>query len=145
MSWRAEPAPSSRRGMPRPQRSGLRIPCAGPAERTSRVRAMSQHSNGYGHGKAMAHRTARDMWRPDPEFWSANRAEHRFADGYELVAFDLPAANGYPAIIGWELFGGLEYMTLVASGQAASLGEGKAACEAVLVQALAALRQPPKA
>jgi hypothetical protein len=37
-------------------------------------------------------------------------------DGYELVAFDLPAANGYPATIGWELFGGLEYMTLVASG-----------------------------
>jgi hypothetical protein len=48
---------------------------------------------------------------PNSEFWSANRAEHCFADGYELVAFDLPAANGYPATIGWELFGGLEYMT----------------------------------
>jgi hypothetical protein len=46
------------------------------------------------------------MWRPDSEFWSANRAEHHLADGYELVAFDLPAANGYPATIGWELFGG---------------------------------------
>jgi hypothetical protein len=85
------------------------------------------------------------MWRPDSEFWSANRAEHRFADGHELVAFDLPAGNGYPAIIGWELFGGLEYMTLVASGQTASFGEAKAACEAALVQALAALRHPPKA
>jgi hypothetical protein len=37
------------------------------------------------------------MWRPDSEFWSANRAEHRFTDGYELAAFDLPAANGCPA------------------------------------------------
>jgi hypothetical protein len=72
-------------------------------------------------------------------------AEHRFADGYELVVFDLPAAKGYPATIGWELFGGLEYMTLVASGQAASFGEAKAACEKALVQALAALRHPPKA
>jgi len=44
--------------------------------------------------------------RLDPEFWSANRAEHHFADGHELVAFDLLAANGYPATIGWELFGG---------------------------------------
>jgi hypothetical protein len=82
------------------------------------------------------------MWRPDSEFWSADRAEHRFADGYE-VTFDLPAANGYPATIGWELFGGPEFMTLVASGHAASFGEAKAACEAALVQALAALRHPP--
>ena len=102
---------------------------------------MPQHSN----GKAMSQPSARNMWRPDSEFWSANRAEHRFADGYELVAFDLPAANGYPATIGWELFGGPEYMTLVASGQAASLGEAKDACEAALVQALAALGHPPKA
>jgi hypothetical protein len=102
---------------------------------------MSQHSN----SKAMSQPAARTTWRPDPEFWSANRAEHRFADGHELVAFDLPAANGYPAIIGWELFGGLEYMTLVASGQAASLGEAKDACEAAPVQALVALRHRPKA
>jgi hypothetical protein len=84
-------------------------------------------------------------FQDDSEFWSANQAEHRFADGHELVAFDLPAANGYPATIGWELFGGLEYMTLVASGQAASLCEAKEACEAALVQALAALGHPPKA
>ena len=32
-------------------------------------------------------------WHPAPEFWSANRAEHRFADGHELIAFDLPAAH----------------------------------------------------
>src|ERR1700675_881240 len=102
---------------------------------------MRQHSN----GKPMSQSSARNTWRPDSEFWSANRAEHRFADGHELVAFDLPAGNGYPAIIGWELFGGLEYMTLVASGQAASLSEAKDACEAALVQAVASLRRPPKA
>jgi hypothetical protein len=102
---------------------------------------MPQHSN----GKAMSQPSARNMWRPDSEFWSANRAEHRFADGYELVAFDLPATMGYPATIGWELFGGLETMTLMASGQAASLSEAKAACEVALVQALAARRHRPKA
>ena len=102
---------------------------------------MPQHSN----GRDMSQPSTGNMWRPDSEFWSANRAEHRFAAGYELVAFDLPAANGYPATIGWELFGGLDYRTLVASGQAASLSEAKEACEAALVQALAAHRQPPKA
>ena len=102
---------------------------------------MSLHRN----GKAMSQSSARDMWRPDSEFWSANRAEHRFADGHELVAFDLPAANGYPAIIGWELFGGPDHMTLVASGQAASLSEAKTACEAALDQALAAHGDPPMA
>jgi len=92
----------------------------------------------------MSQPSARNMWHPDSEFWSANQAEHRFANGYELVAFDLPAANGYPAIIGWELFGEFEYLKLVASGQAASLSEAKDACEAALVQALAALGHPPK-
>jgi hypothetical protein len=46
---------------------------------------MPQHSN----GNVMSQPSAPNMWRPDPEFWSANRAEHRFADGHELVAFDL--------------------------------------------------------
>jgi hypothetical protein len=55
-----------------------------------------------------------------------------------------PTANGYPATIGWELFGGLEYMTLVASGQAARFGEAKNACDAARAQALAALRHAPK-
>jgi hypothetical protein len=100
---------------------------------------MPEHSN----GKAMSQ--PHNMWRPDSEFWSANRAEHRCTDGYELVVFDLPAANGSPSIIGWELFGGPDYRTLVASGLAASLSEAKAACEAALVQALAALGQAPKA
>ena len=37
---------------------------------------MPQHSN----GKTMSQPSARNMWHPDSEFWSANRAEHRFAD-----------------------------------------------------------------
>jgi hypothetical protein len=102
---------------------------------------MSQNRN----GTAMSQPSARNMWHPDSEFWSTNRAEHRFIDRYELVAFDLPAANGHPATIGWELFGGLEYMTLVASGEAASLCEAKDACEKALVQALAVLGHPPMA
>ena len=51
---------------------------------------MPPHSN----GTAMSQPSARNMWRRDSEFWPANRAEHRFADGYELVAFDLPAREG---------------------------------------------------
>src|SRR5258708_12865923 len=97
-----------------------------------------QHSN----GRANSQPSARNMWRPDSEFWSANRAEHRFADGYELVVFDLPAAKGYPATIGWELFGGLEYKTLVTSGQAPSFGQPKPASESPLVQPLAPDRHP---
>ncbi len=64
---------------------------------------MPQHRN----GNAMSQPTARTMWHNDSEFWSANRAEHRFANGYELVVFDLPASNGYAAQIGWELVGGI--------------------------------------
>jgi hypothetical protein len=91
---------------------------------------MPQHSN----GKAMSQPSARTLWHLDREFWSANRAEHRFANGYELVVFDLPATNGYTAQIGWELFGGIGYSTLMASGQAASLSAAKDNCEAALVQ-----------
>jgi hypothetical protein len=100
---------------------------------------MPQHSN----GETMSQPSVRNMWGPVSEFWSANRAEHRFADGYELVVFDLPAANGYPA---GKLFGGPEFMTRVASGQATSFGEAKDVCEAALVQALATdtLRRRPK-
>jgi hypothetical protein len=61
---------------------------------------------------------------------SANRAEHRVVDGHELVAFDLPAANGFPAEIGWELFGGPDGSTLIATGQAATFDAAKGAAEA---------------
>jgi len=71
-------------------------------------------------------------WHPDPEFWSANRAEHRLVDGYELVAFDLPTMNGFPAEIGWELFGGPDCSALIATGQAATFDAAKAAAEAAL-------------
>ena len=101
---------------------------------------MPQHSN----RKAISQPRDRNIWRLDPEFLSANRIEHHFADGHELVAFDLSAANGYPATIGSELFGGPDSMTLVASGQAASLREAKDSCETALVQALVALGCSPK-
>ena len=55
-------------------------------------------------------------WHPAPEFWSANRAEQRFVDGHQLIAFDLPVAGGFPAEIGWELFGGVDCATLIATG-----------------------------
>jgi hypothetical protein len=43
-------------------------------------------------------------WKPDPEFWSATRAEHAFVEGYELVAFDIPPGRGGPQrAIGWEV------------------------------------------
>ena len=35
----------------------------------------------------------RIIWRRDPEFASAARAEHAFVEGYELVAFDIPLAR----------------------------------------------------
>jgi len=101
---------------------------------------MPQHRN----GNAMSQPTAHTTWHHDPDFWSANRAEHRFANGYELVVFDQPATNGYAAQIGWELFGGIGYATLMASGKAASLREAKVACEAALVQ-LGGSQTSPKA
>src|SRR5262245_61885466 len=45
------------------------------------------------------------VWKPDPEFWSATRAEHAFVEGYELVAFDIPPGAGGPdRAIGWEVW-----------------------------------------
>ena len=52
---------------------------------------MPRHST----GKAISRLRDRNIWRLDPKFWSANRAEHHFADGHELVAFDLLAACGH--------------------------------------------------
>jgi len=44
-------------------------------------------------------------WRRDPEFQSATQAEHAFVEGYELVAFDIPAgAGGAECVIGWEVW-----------------------------------------
>jgi len=37
-----------------------------------------------------ARKCPRIIWRRDPEFASAARAEHAFVEGYELVAFDIP-------------------------------------------------------
>jgi len=45
------------------------------------------------------------IWKRDPEFSSATRAEHAFVEGYELVAFDIPpGARGTQRAIGWEVW-----------------------------------------
>jgi hypothetical protein len=72
-------------------------------------------------------------WSHDPEFWSATAAEHAFVGPYELVAFDIPPSDQFPARdIGWELFGGEKFMSQLAKGKAASFDEAKAAAEAEL-------------
>ena len=81
-------------------------------------------------------------WKPDPEFRSANRAEHAIIGGYELVAFDLPSTlSGVPQIIGWELFTGPDLRELVAKGDAPTFEAAKAATEAAYL-ARAARRAP---
>ena len=70
-------------------------------------------------------------WKPDPEFGSANRAEHAIIGGYELVAFDLPSTlPGVPHIIGWELFTGPDLHELVDKGDAPTFEAAKSAAEA---------------
>jgi hypothetical protein len=81
-------------------------------------------------------------WHPDPEFWSANRAEHAFVGPYELVAFDLPARNGFPAEIGWELFGGIERMEQLDSGRGVSFEEARQNAEKALTEYLRYRRAP---
>ena len=52
-----------------------------------------------------ARKRPRIIWRRDPEFASAARAEHAFVEGYELVAFDIPPGKpGQKRIIGWEVW-----------------------------------------
>jgi hypothetical protein len=71
-------------------------------------------------------------WKPDPEFTSANRAEHAHAiiGGYELVAFDLPSTLPGVPHIGWELFTGPDLHKLVDKGDAPTFEAAKAAAEA---------------
>ena len=53
----------------------------------------------------VARKCPRIIWRRDPEFASAARAEHAFVEGYELVAFDIPPGKpGQKRIIGWEVW-----------------------------------------
>jgi hypothetical protein len=59
------------------------------------------------------------LWSRDPEFSSTSHAEHACIGPYELVAFDLPATDHEPWIIGWELFGGPDLHALGAGSLAA--------------------------
>src|SRR6516164_5107532 len=63
-----------------------------------------------------------------------SRAEHAFIDGFELVAFDLPGYKDDPRVIGWELFGGADFLTMVTKGTCATFEEAKVAAEAELAK-----------
>jgi hypothetical protein len=71
------------------------------------------------------------VWSSDPEWWSANRAEHAVVGHFELVAFDLPESDKHPRKIGWEVFTGPKLLDLVASGTAASFDEAQKQAETV--------------
>jgi hypothetical protein len=79
-------------------------------------------------------------WKVDGEFWSASRAEKRIVGPYELVAFDLPATQDWPAEIGWELFGDPNFVTQLATGRTTTFDEAKTAAEAALARCLGASR-----
>lgn len=69
------------------------------------------------------------VWTRDPEFWSVPCAEHALVDGYELVAFDIPADARHPRDIGWEVFTGPKLLDRVANGTALSFENAKRAAE----------------
>ncbi len=72
-------------------------------------------------------------WQPDPGFPNANRAEHAIIEGFELIAYELPAAPSVsPRVIGWELFTGPDLHTLVDQGGAETFDAAKAAAEEAL-------------
>ena len=89
--------------------------------------------------EAMTGRLPSIKWTHDPEFWSAEQAEHAIVGNYELVALNLQPTAQFPTRdIGWELFGPPERQTQLATGKCATFEEAKAAAEA----ALAALLNP---
>jgi len=55
-------------------------------------------------------------WRPDPEFHSVTQAQHAFVGGFEVICYDLPAYAGSPRIVGFEVFGGRNHLTLLRQG-----------------------------
>jgi hypothetical protein len=69
--------------------------------------------------------TVEPYWVPDPEWPTANRAEHAIVGEYELVAYDLPDNGVAPRLIGWEIFTGPKFMTPVASDVAESFEAAK--------------------
>jgi hypothetical protein len=67
----------------------------------------------------------RIRWKKDRAFQSANQAETARVDGYELTAFDLPAGNGSPRIVGWELYGGRDLLDLLRKGESSDFAAAK--------------------
>jgi hypothetical protein len=71
-------------------------------------------------------------WVPDPGFWNGGEAEQAVVDGFELLAYSLPATNGYPGIVGWEIFGDPDSMTQVCRGESATFAQAKKDAEQAL-------------
>jgi hypothetical protein len=71
-------------------------------------------------------------WIPDPEFWIGAEAEKAVVDGFELLAYSVPATNGFPGIIGWEIFGDAEFMTQLRRGKSATFAQAKKDAEEAL-------------
>jgi hypothetical protein len=87
--------------------------------------------------EAMTGRLPLIKWTHDPEFWSAEQAEHAIVGNYELVALNLQPTAQFPTRdIGWELFGPPERQTQLATGKCATFEEAKAAAEAALAAVL---------
>jgi hypothetical protein len=66
-------------------------------------------------------------WDPYPQFSSATRAEHAFIGALELVAFDLSPVDNTPRRIGFTIFGGERFTTMLKRGETASFTKAKTA------------------
>jgi hypothetical protein len=71
-------------------------------------------------------------WKPMAEGWTAERAEHAFVPGYELIVMQLAAepSKGWVAEISWEVFGGPKLEDQLFTGVTATFEEAKAQAEA---------------
>jgi hypothetical protein len=77
-------------------------------------------------------------WLPDAEFLSADRAEHAIVDAtYELIAYALSPEkknNASSRVIGWEIFTGDHFLTLLRQGESNSFQQAKRDAELALRQ-----------
>ena len=77
-------------------------------------------------------------WVDDEEFASAISAEHALVDGFELVAFHLPAHGDDGEIIGFEVYGP-DLLTLVQKGGSPTFDQAKRDAEKAFGQAREAI------
>ena len=67
-------------------------------------------------------------WQPLKEAWTAERAEHAYVPGYELIVMQLAADRemGWKAEISWEVYGGEKFLDQISTGVAATFDDAKA-------------------